>query len=368
MPSSAPPLAVNKEVVPSSSPPLAVETEAVPSPALSFAVTGTSPSVDPHPSIDKGKDVLHSDSVPPPSPSKTTTAASRPGGLRRGQAWDGSVSEEIGTAFFPPRRFLGPQPLSDEDVHEVQDVFSRLCKALGLSQAYLHLHGYYVRATGESRALKLSLETSEEKAKRLAVEKEKAEVERDSLKMELKSSQDATDKASEDLLLTHQALTQANVDLMQANANLAEANSNLAEANSNLAEMKSSHSQSMNAVKRLTQQRSELCAELEGTRGALEKEKAAHQKAADAVRKAASNCFEMDLAQIEYLNPGLKLNLAGYGCRSFFKGGVLVPPPPSPEDESVSNAEDDGGEHVGEEVASGAEPNGGGAPVDEVAP
>ncbi|KAI9126029.1 hypothetical protein K1719_003447 [Acacia pycnantha] len=201
----------------------------------------------------------------------------------------------------------------------------------------------------------MSLEMAEEKAKRLEAEKDKAEVEREGLKMELKNSQDATNKASEDLLLTHQALTQANADLMQANANLAE--------------MKSSHSQSMNAVKRLTQQRSELCAELEGIRGALEKEKAAHQKAVDTVRKAASDCFQMALAQIEHLNPGVKLNLAGYDCRSFFKGGVLIPPPPSPEGGSVSLAEDeDQDEQVGDETATGVELEGGGAPTDEAAP
>ncbi|KAI9081875.1 hypothetical protein K1719_036137 [Acacia pycnantha] len=67
---------------------------------------------------------------------------------------------------------------------------------------------------------------------------------------------------------------------------------------------------SMDAVKRLTQQRSELCTQLQQVRGNWRREKTAHEKAVAAVRKTASDCFEMALAQIEYLNPG------SAGCRS----------------------------------------------------
>ncbi|KAI9119982.1 hypothetical protein K1719_008951 [Acacia pycnantha] len=117
----------------------------------------------------------------------------------------------------------------------------------------------------------------------------------------------------------------------------------------------------MEAVKSLTQQRSDLFQELEA-------EKKAHLKAADTVRAAAKDCFNMALAQIQHLNPGVELNLTGYDYRSYIRGDVLVPPPPSPEDESVSLADDDQGEQVDEETSSAIQPGAYGAPVEEAAP
>ncbi|KAI9120022.1 hypothetical protein K1719_008991 [Acacia pycnantha] len=141
----------------------------------SIALTGAAPSAAIPPTSDKGKEALTSDFLRPASLPQIPTAAPRSGGLKRSQAWEGGVSEELGMAFFPPRQFLSSQPLSVEDKREVHSVHDHLCKALGFSQAYLHLHGYFVRSTGEVRRLKMDLELAEEKAKRLEEEKRQAE-------------------------------------------------------------------------------------------------------------------------------------------------------------------------------------------------
>ncbi|KAI9074945.1 hypothetical protein K1719_043108 [Acacia pycnantha] len=239
-------------------------------------------------------------------------------------------------------------------VHNVHDY---LCKALRLSQAYLHLRGYYVGAAGEVRRLKLDLEMAEEKAKRLAEEKQQAEgakgraeeekdhteEEKGRLEEELNSFKVATGKAIEELLLTEAALDQAN---------------------SKLADMRSAQSRSIEAMKTLTQQHGDLVTELAETRGALEEEKNAHLEAVEA---AAADCFRMALAHIRHLNPEVQLNLAGHDHRSFIKGGVLVPPPSSPEDELVSLVDEGQGGQVGEEASSVVPLEGDGSPGEEAA-
>ncbi|KAI9112906.1 hypothetical protein K1719_016020 [Acacia pycnantha] len=247
-------------------------------------------------------------------------------------------------------------PLDEREVHKVQDY---LCKGIRLSQAYLHLWGHYVRAAGDVWRLKLDLEIAEEMAKRLAEEKQqtkgakglaeaeknRAEEEKRRLEEELTSSKATTGKATEELLLTKAALDQAN---------------------SEFADMQSAQSSSMEAVRTLTQQRSDLVKELAETQGTLEEENSAHFKAAKTVKAVASDCFKMALAQIRHLNPGVQLEIAGYNCRADFKGGVLILPP-FPEEESVSLVDEGHEGQVGEETSSAVPPEDG-APEEEATP
>ncbi|KAI9085664.1 hypothetical protein K1719_032507 [Acacia pycnantha] len=217
--------------------------------------------------------------------------------------------------------------------------------------AYLQLRGEYVKSTGEVQRLNVDLEMAHETAKRLAEKRRQAEAAKEQAEEtsrraveELDHSNAAAGKATEELLLTKAALDQSN---------------------SKVARLQSAHSLSMDAVKTVTQQRCDLARELKGTRGSLEEQRTAYQKAVAAVKKTAEQCFKAALAQIQFLNPGADLNLAGYDCRSFIKDGVLVPPSPSPE---VSLADDDQGRQVGEDVSSAVEPEGDEAPEKEAAP
>ncbi|KAI9075147.1 hypothetical protein K1719_042878 [Acacia pycnantha] len=189
------PLRLAPEVLPSSSPSLIAAAEVVPSSTPVSTAVGTSPRSDPSPpSLEKAKRVvvsIHFSFAPIGYRSSTKWLQAEPG-------WSGDVSG-IGMAFFRHVGFCLLNLFRDEDLHELLNVSGHLCRALGLSQAWPHLHGYYARASAESRALKQNLELVEGKVKQLAEEKEKVEAERDELKTELKSSQLAADKAGEDL-------------------------------------------------------------------------------------------------------------------------------------------------------------------------
>ncbi|KAI9125304.1 hypothetical protein K1719_003920 [Acacia pycnantha] len=269
----------------------------------------------------------------------------------RGLPWDKGITEELRLAFLPPHQYMSSLPFAPVDEAEVHRVVNHLCKAVGVSHAYLQLKGEYVKSAGEVQRLNVDLEIAREKAKRLAEERRQAEAAKEQAEEtscqaveELKRSTTAVGKVTEELLLTKAALDQSNYEV---------------------AKLQSTHSLSMDAVKTVMQQRCNLVRELEETRGALEEQKTAYQKAVAAVKKTAEQCFKASLAQIQLLNPGTELNLANYDYHSFIKDGVLVPPTPSPE---VSLADDDQGREVGEEVSSAVEPEEDVAHVEEAAP
>ena len=74
----------------------------------------------------------------------------------------------------------------------------------------------------------------------------------------------------------------------------------------------------------------------------------------DSLRETATDCFDMALKQIEHLNPNISLNLARYEYRAYVKDDVLVPPPPTPNDGSLSFEEDELEEQGNDEVGPGA--------------
>ena len=62
----------------------------------------------------------------------------------------------------------------------------------------------------------------------------------------------------------------------------------------------------------------------------------------------------MALKQIKHLNPNISLNLAGYEYRAYVKDDVLVPPPPTPAEGSLSFEEDELEEQGDAEAEQGA--------------
>lgn len=75
----------------------------------------------------------------------------------------------------------------------------------------------------------------------------------------------------------------------------------------------------------------------------------------ESLKEVVVDCFTMTLAQIRHLNPTVSLNIARYGYQPYVKDGVLVLPPPSVKDESISFVDKDGGGEKGPEADGGGQ-------------
>ncbi|KAI9128642.1 hypothetical protein K1719_000125 [Acacia pycnantha] len=243
-------------------------------------------------------------------------------------------------AFLPPPAYLSSRPLAPVEETEVRRVMHQLCKAVGVSHAYLHLRGEYVKSVGDVQRLTVDLNLAQEKAKRLAKERGQSEEAKE-------QALDVSRRAEEELRHTK---------------------SDLEQSRSELDSLKSAHLLEVESAKSLTQQNAVLAQELEDTRGDLDGMRVAYEKAAAMVKKAAEQCFRAALAQLQFLNPGVSLNVEGYDYHSYIKDGVLVPPPSSPEVGPISAVEAGHSEQAGGASTLGVEPDVDGSPEDEAAP